>query len=593
MNKMRFPISLRLFLGFGIFILVLLVALYFVQITLSKAEKVNNQLNNVHMPSLTACRNLLLSIEESLELSKQWAFVQRGEDHIEKRKFNMLVDQTIPLQLATIDSLQPFWIDEQKQECSWIQQEWDTLQMYYSELRTTLNNFESYQDPFKIITAEDLFLEGKGIPQKIKRLQYLIQDQLNHFHNQIKQEQALMNQSFEELYILLAGLSILIILLGFVIGYVTSRTITTRILKIRRILKKLSFGVYDNQLLKFANDEIGDMGIAVEKLIGNFEKTKDFATAVGQGNFDTEFSPLSEKDEMGQALIQMKSDLYAYRNQMEEKVSEQTQELVNQKNQSDFQREEIERLYGDLRSSITYAKRLQDSILPNTSTIKKILPQHFILFLPKDVVSGDFYWVQDQGNKKLFAAADCTGHGVPGAFMSLIAHNALNHVSKVYTVPGQILNQVNRIASAAFHSEDNEQIKDGMDIALCSLDTTTLNLEFSGAQNSLYIIRKDELIEINAEKRSIGIESKEHRLFSTHTFQCEPGDMLYVFSDGYADQFGGPKNKKFMRKQLKEVLIQNAHLDMPEQQDILAKTLDNWKNGEEQTDDILIMGVRV
>jgi serine phosphatase RsbU (regulator of sigma subunit)/HAMP domain-containing protein len=593
MNKMRFPISLRLFLGFGIFILVLLVALYFVQITLSKAEKVNNQMNNVHMPSLTACRNLLLSVEESMELSKQWAFVQRSDDHIEKRKFNELVDQTIPSELAIIDSLQPFWIDEQKQECIWIHQEWDTLKLYYTTLRQTLNSFDSYQDPFKIITAEDLFLEGKGIPKKIKRLQYLIKDQLNHFHTQITEERALMNQSFEDLYILLASLSVLIILLGFVIGYVTSRTITTRIRKIRRILKKLSFGVYDNQQLQFANDEIGDMGIAVEKLIGNFEKTKDFASEVGKGNFDTEFTPLSEKDEMGQALIQMKSDLFAYRNQMEEKVSEQTQELVQQKNQSDLQREEIERLYGDLKSSITYAKRLQDSILPSASTIQKILPQHFILFLPKDVVSGDFYWVQDQGNKKLFAAADCTGHGVPGAFMSLIAHNALNHVSKVYTVPGQILNQVNRIASSAFHSEENEQIKDGMDIALCSLDTTTLNIEFSGAQNALYIIRNAELIEINAEKRSIGIESKEHRLFSTHTYQCERGDMLYLFSDGYADQFGGPKNKKFMRKQLKEVLMKNAHLEMNEQKHLLAQVLEDWKKDEEQTDDILIMGVRV
>ena len=209
------------------------------------------------------------------------------------------------------------------------------------------------------------------------------------------------------------------------------------------------------------------------------------------------------------------------------------------------------------------------------------------------MVSGDFYWVQDQGNKKLFAAADCTGHGVPGAFMSLIAHNALNHVSKVYTVPGQILNQVNRIASSAFHSEENEQIKDGMDIALCSLDTTTLNIEFSGAQNALYIIRNAELIEINAEKRSIGIESKEHRLFSTHTYQCERGDMLYLFSDGYADQFGGPKNKKFMRKQLKEVLMKNAHLEMNEQKHLLAQVLEDWKKDEEQTDDILIMGVRV
>ena len=593
MSKVRFTIPARLYLGFGTFIAILLIALYFVQITLSHAEKVNDQLNNVHLPSLSACRNLLLSIEESLDLSKQWTYVQRNEDHVERRNFTHLVDQVIPTQLQVIDSLKNFWSNEQQQEAQWIQQEWDTLQSKYIFLQNTLNSFDSYQDPFSVILAEDLFLTSNGIPTKVARLQYLIKDQLNHFHQQIQQERGIMNASFDNLYVLLGVLSTITLFLGFAIAYLTSLSITKPIRNIRKILKKLSFGVYSNDTIKISNDEIGDMGIAATKLIENFKKTKNFARALGQANFDVEFTPLSDKDEMGLALIQMKGDLFSYRNSMEERVAEQTQALIQEKNKSENQLAEIERLYVDLKSSINYAKRLQDSILPSASYIQKLFPQHFILFMPKDSVSGDFYWMQEQGNKTLFAAADCTGHGVPGAFMSLIAHNALNHVTKVYTKPGQILNQVNRIASTAFNSEQDEKIKDGMDIALCSLDRTNLTLEFSGAQNPIYIIRNSELIVLEGEKRSIGIESKEHHLFASQTFQCQPDDMLYLFSDGLADQFGGPNNKKFMRKQLNEILLNIAHENCTSQRKKIEDTILNWKGQEEQTDDILLIGIRL
>lgn len=593
MSKIRFTVPARLYIGFGTFIAILLIALYFVQTTLSKAEKVNDQLNNVHLPSLSACRNLLLSIEESLDLSKQWTYVQRNEDHIERRKFTLLVDSVIPSQLHVVDSLKSSWSDEQQEEAAWIQQEWDTLQSKYVFLQKTLNSFDSYQDPFKVIQAEDLFLTSNGIPNKVARLQFLIKDQLNHFHQQIQKERGLMNDSFNNLYILLGVLSAITLFLGFVIAYITSLSITKPIRKIRRVLKQLSFGIYSNETITISNDEIGDMGIAANKLIENFKKTKNFARALGQANFDVEFTPLSDKDEMGLALIQMKGELLSYRNSMEERVSEQTKALLLEKNKSDDQLAQIERLYADLKSSINYAKRLQDSILPSSATVLKSFPQHFILFIPKDVVSGDFYWIQDQGNKTLFAAADCTGHGVPGAFMSLIAHNALNHVTKVYTKPGQILNQVNRIASTAFNSEQDEKIKDGMDIALCSLDRNNLILEYSGAQNPIYIIRNTELIVLEGEKRSIGNESKEHRLFASQTFQCQPNDMLYLFSDGLADQFGGPKNKKFMRKQMKEMLLRIAHENCSEQKQHIEETILNWKGQEEQTDDILLMGIRL
>ena len=593
MRKWRFTIPLRLSLGFGIFILVLMIALFFVQTTLSKAEKINHQMNNVHLPALTLNRNLLLSIDQSFDLAKQWAYVQRNEDHIDRRTFIALCDSIIPNQISAIQKLHHLWSEKQKEEWALVIGHWKLLNEKYTKLRETLCCFDSYNDPMNIMLSEDLFLQGTEIPFEVERTQLILKDLLYQFKEAISHERESMNQSFDDLYYLLSLFGVIIILMGITIAYFTSQSITSRVRKIRRSLKKLSFGIYSQEELPKFNDEIGDMSIAMEKLKQNFERTKNFATQIGRGNLEASFEPLSNDDEMGKALLQMKDDLTFYRHRMEEKVAEQTQEITRQKNTAEEQKEQIQSLYADLKSSISYAKRLQDSILPDTASIQKIFPEHFILYLPKDVVSGDFYWFQQQGSKKLFAAADCTGHGVPGAFMSLIAHNALNHVTKVYTKPGQILNQVNRIAAAAFNTNNENQIKDGMDIALCSVDYDNMVLEFSGAQNNVIIIRDGQLIEIKGDKKSIGNDANTHNVFTTHSNDIQKNDMVFVFSDGYADQFGGAMQKKFMRKSLKELLTSIATEGHLQQREMLLNVFNQWKGDHEQTDDILVIGIRI
>lgn len=593
MRKWRFTIPLRLSLGFGIFILVLMIALFFVQTTLSKAEKINHQMNNVHLPALTLNRNLLLSIDQSFDLAKQWAYVQRNEDHIDRRTFIALCDSIIPNQISAIQKLHHLWSEKQKEEWALVIGHWKLLNEKYTKLRETLCCFDSYNDPMNIMLSEDLFLQGTEIPFEVERTQLILKDLLYQFKEAISHERESMNQSFDDLYYLLSLFGVIIILMGITIAYFTSQSITSRVRKIRRSLKKLSFGIYSQEELPKFNDEIGDMSIAMEKLKQNFERTKNFATQIGRGNLEASFEPLSNDDEMGKALLQMKDDLTFYRHRMEEKVAEQTQEITLQKNTAEEQKEQIQSLYADLKSSISYAKRLQDSILPDTASIQKIFPEHFILYLPKDVVSGDFYWFQQQGSKKLFAAADCTGHGVPGAFMSLIAHNALNHVTKVYTKPGQILNQVNRIAAAAFNTNNENQIKDGMDIALCSVDYDNMVLEFSGAQNDAVIIRDGQLIEIKGDKKSIGNDANTHNVFTTQSQTIEKNDMVFVFSDGYADQFGGAMQKKFMRKSLKELLTSIATEGHLQQREMLLNVFNQWKGDHEQTDDILVIGIRI
>lgn len=248
----------------------------------------------------------------------------------------------------------------------------------------------------------------------------------------------------------------------------------------------------------------------------------------------------------------------------------------------------------EITDSINYAKRIQAAILPDLSYFKEYLPNSFILYLPKDIVAGDFYWMHKFNDTILFAVADCTGHGVPGAMVSVVCSNALNQSVKELnsTNPAQILKLTRTMIKENLSTSKEENIKDGMDIALCSLDLKTLKIEFAGAHNPLIIVRHNELIEIKGDKQPVGKHFNE-KDFEYHHYQLQKNDVLYIFSDGYADQFGGPKGKKFMYKQLKELLVNMSPQPIDEQQKILMQTFKHWKGELEQIDDICVIGVKL
>jgi tetratricopeptide (TPR) repeat protein len=229
----------------------------------------------------------------------------------------------------------------------------------------------------------------------------------------------------------------------------------------------------------------------------------------------------------------------------------------------------------EITDSIKYAKRIQNAILPHDKLVKEYLPNSFILYKPKDIVAGDFYWIEHKNNTTLFAAADCTGHGVPGAMVSVICNNALNRSVKEYglTTPGEILDKTRQIVIQEFEKSD-EDVKDGMDIALCSIKEQTLL--YSGANNPLWVIKNNKLTEIFANKQPIGKFDKLEP-FTTHSIKLEKNDTIYIFSDGFSDQFGGKKGKKFKSSKLKDLLISIQNKTMLEQRDILNYTFENWK----------------
>jgi serine phosphatase RsbU (regulator of sigma subunit) len=247
----------------------------------------------------------------------------------------------------------------------------------------------------------------------------------------------------------------------------------------------------------------------------------------------------------------------------------------------------------EILDSITYAKRIQEAILPPITDINNLLKDSFVIYKPKDIVAGDFYWLEPKNDIILFAAADCTGHGVPGAMVSVICNNALNRSVREYhlTDPAEILDKVRELVIETFEKSDQE-VKDGMDIALCSLNFSTKKLAFAGANNPVYIVRNGRLTETKGDKQSIGRFAGSNA-YQLHNFDLEKGDCIYIFSDGYADQFGGEKGKKFKYKQLKEVLVSIHQHTMEEQHKIIDKTFDNWKGDLEQIDDVLMIGVKI
>lgn len=280
-------------------------------------------------------------------------------------------------------------------------------------------------------------------------------------------------------------------------------------------------------------------------------------------------------------------------------------EIVSHQNVEIQQKNEIiEKKNKDVADSIAYAKRIQVAILPNVNDLKQHLSDCFVFFKPRDIVSGDFYWSAKKESKILLAVADCTGHGVPGAFMSMISNDLLNlivHEKEIHDVD-VILTEMHKLIRQALKQDDNDS-RDGLDISICCIDLEKRTLEYAGAMSPLYLIQNKEnhdnemvatLTEIKADKIPIGGHKlKKERFFSKHTFDISQPTTFYLFSDGYADQFGGEDGRKFMVRQFKEVLFSIHHLPMSEQQQILENTLANWTKNERQIDDVTVIGVKI
>lgn len=270
-------------------------------------------------------------------------------------------------------------------------------------------------------------------------------------------------------------------------------------------------------------------------------------------------------------------------------IRERTAEIRKQKDL-------IEEKNNDIMDSIKYARRIQETILPPDNSVAALFPNSFILYEPRDIVSGDFYWLMDREEVSVIAAADCTGHGVPGAFMSIMGITFLNEIAakKEVKTAAEVLNQLrcNVIHSLTQRGEEGAQ-KDGMDIALLAFSKDMSSVQYAGAYNPLFIIRQGELIEYKANRFPVGKHQRDDQPFDNNEIELQKDDMLYVFSDGYIDQFGGPKGKKYMSKRFKRLLIEIHKQPVAEQKQLLYQEILQWRGSIEQVDDIIVIGIRV
>lgn len=279
-------------------------------------------------------------------------------------------------------------------------------------------------------------------------------------------------------------------------------------------------------------------------------------------------------------------------NQKQE-VDQKNQDLEQANHEITEQKEIITEKNKEIIDSITYAKGLQQAILPQEKHLGEPFEEYFILYKPKDIVAGDFYFFEQKKNHFILAAADCTGHGVPGAMVSVVCSNALTRSVKEFglTDPGRILDKTSELVIETFEKSESV-VKDGMDLSCISFDKSLNKLQWSGANNPLWYIYRNEFFEITADKKPIGVSDLSSP-FTTHEIPFEKGMVLYLFTDGYADQFGGPKGKKFKYKPLKELIFSNHTKPLAEQKAILDEAIEKWKGDLEQVDDVTIVGVRV
>lgn len=298
-------------------------------------------------------------------------------------------------------------------------------------------------------------------------------------------------------------------------------------------------------------------------------------------------------------ILGKQEELEALRKENEEKVKmlwEQSTAIHNEKERINRLKEEVEVKHKEVMDSVNYAKRIQEAILPHKTDIVSALPNSFILFKPRDIVSGDFYWFYSKNDLHFIAAVDCTGHGVPGAFMSMIGNTVLNQIvrEKGITDPGEILHALNdEINHALKQKQAESESRDGMDISICVFDLRAMVLKYAGAMRPLYYVKNGALEEHKADKFAIGGREYEvPKKFSTQVFNLNKGDVVYLSSDGYADQFS-PRDKKLMTKKFKEILVSIHEKNMEEQKNYLDNFIEEWKGNMHQTDDILVIGIKI
>jgi len=317
--------------------------------------------------------------------------------------------------------------------------------------------------------------------------------------------------------------------------------------------------------------------------------------AINKGNIYRYVSKPWNREEL-QITIDSALEVYNLKSQNKHLIEDLKEANENLEKKVMERTRQIERQRLNITDSIHYASRIQKALMPSDEKMKKLFPSHFILNKPKDIVSGDYYWVSEKGNKLIIAVADCTGHGVPGAFMSIMGINFLNEIvnNSEHPKSNEVLNELRKhLIQSLGQTGQRDEARDGMEMALCVVDTDKKVIQFSGAFRPMYLICEGALKVFRGDRMPIGIYNEEEVSFTTKELPYNENDTIYLCTDGYVDQIGGPHRKTFKSKQFKELLKQIHQKPIEEQRAILREEHAIWGSGQEQTDDVMVLGIRL
>ena len=589
----KFTIGKKIGTGFGTLIVLTIIAFLLTLYTLSDSRKKTEEVVGEVAPSVAELKEFNFLLQRSQTLISKWYYSKNVNDG-GRDELKRLISYDYPTQRERILKLLLKWKTEEKRTFINIKSKTEELFfIYQTEIMGPLNSLEAYEDVSVYFPAQDAFDNAEADLKIIyKSLEDLILSK--QATGEAVKEQMFSSFDFLGEFVKLLGYALGIG--GILVAFFTVRSIVKPVQQLKKMLLSMGLGILPKERIDSRTDEIGEMGTALNSLVESMESTTEFAKQTGTGNFAAHFKPLSDDDSLGHALLKMRDGLAENERVLEQKVIERTEEVVRQKEEIQEKGKELEIIYKQVTDSIHYAKRIQEAILPPPELFNQLLPNSFVLYKPKDIVSGDFYWLDTKDNKVYFAAVDCTGHGVPGAFMSIVGSNILKDTVNNTNLnsPSEIMDKLNEGVVSTLHVGLSEkQSKDGMDMTLCALNYDSLELQYSAAFNPLYLIRDGQLIQYKADKFPVGAFVGEKQKFSNTKIKLKKGDMVYIFSDGYADQFGGPKGKKFMAGNFRHLLLEVSKLPSDKQKQKLDATIESWRGTLEQVDDILIIGVKI
>ena len=573
-------------IAFVLVILIVLINVVFNYYIIKKNRATLAQMTEVINPYIASLEELNLVVTESKMYATNWVYLQNSID--DKASLDSLHKIHHPNLKKKLDGFFEK-LDKQSDKDSLqnVFKKFDELIVVEKEIMSTLTTFDDYENAKKKFKCEEI-IESEVLP-RTQEIMIALDKIVDRNREEARQMKADVEKASQRMMTIMMGASVfLLVFIFFAIGFI-SHSIREPVQKMKGIVQQLAKGELSEEKIDVRDKNVvAEMASSVNALSDSFTKTSHFANEIGAGHLTVEYEKLSDNDMLGNALINMRDSLHAYSENMEHKVKERTQE-VREKSLK------LELAYREIRDSINYAKRIQESILPADEMVSGAFPDSFIFYRPKDIVCGDFYWFAQKGDELLIASVDCTGHGVPGALMTVIGNSLLNQVLSMSdtTDPSKILSLLDKKLLETFQQHGNVVTNDGMDAAVCRYRINKREITFAGAKRPMYLFKNGELIEVKGNKSPIGSFGHYYdKQFTSQKINMNKGDTIYLFTDGLQDQFGGEAGKKFMIKRFRDLLTEIQPVSMKDQKVRLDAEMDAWQGQYEQTDDMLLIGIR-